>query len=178
MYAPAQPSRSEKPVGAALLVLGAWGAALPFIGPTFGYHMGRGAPWVWSESHATLHVAPGLAAVLGALLMISGRPRSVRSSGALLALLGGVWFVIAPSLHPLWAGQSMGGGMVHMQSVGSAALSAIGYHYGTGALIIGLAAWTLGTVAAAARADAPSVDRNGAKPPAAKARPSEALSER
>jgi len=120
----------------------------PFIGPSFGYGMGGVAAWTWTESHATLHLAPGVAAIVGTLFLLRGR-RAGQTFGSLLAMTGGIWFVIAPSLHPLWAGQGMAGisGISGMgDSATSSALSAIGYHYGTGVLIAIVAAYTLGVL--------------------------------
>jgi len=90
----------------------------PFIGPSFGYGMGGVAAWTWTESHATLHLAPGVAAIVGTLFLLRGR-RAGQTFGSLLAMTGGIWFVIAPSLHPLWAGQGMAGmsGMSGMVSL-------------------------------------------------------------
>ncbi len=119
--------------GIALLVLGVWGAVLPFAGPAFGYGMGGGPAWAWTESHTTLHLLPGLAAVAGALLLLRSSDRATSAFGAFVAVLAGGWFVIGPSLHPLWAGQSMGGMMGMGDSALSTALSELGYHYGTGA---------------------------------------------
>jgi hypothetical protein len=142
-----------------LLVLGLWGALVPFVGPTFGFSMGGAPAWTWTESSVTLHLVPGVAAVLGAVLLMRGRLAS-QVSGAVLALLGGIWFVIAPSLRPLWAGQptSSTSGMVGMggmeHSALSSALSALGYHYGTGVLVSIVAAYALGALAKERRAAA------------------------
>lgn len=125
-----------------MLVLGLWGALVPFVGPSFGYSMGGGQAWTWSESHLTLHLLPGIAAVLGAGLLIRGR-RASQMSGALLAVVGGLWFVIGPTPHPLWAGESMGG-MSMGGSATSSTLEGLGYHYGTGALIAVVAAYAVG----------------------------------
>lgn len=133
-------------VGVIVSVAGLWGALVPFVGPTFGYGMGGTAAWTWSESHLTLHLLPGIAAVLGGVLLIRGR-RATQVAGALIAALGGIWFVVAPTLRPLWAGRSMGG-MDMGGSAASDALSGLGYHYGTGALIAVLAAYALGVLTA------------------------------
>lgn len=135
----------------AILLLGAWGALVPFIGPLFGYNMGNVPAWTWTESHLTLHLIPGVVAVVGGVLMLGTRRPSVRL-GAVLALLGGAWFVLAPTFHPAWAG-SGGDGMVMMGGgVWSGIASALGYHYGTGVLILALAAYALGVLANQARA--------------------------
>lgn len=147
-------SGQHKGAAVVLLLLGVWGALVPFVGPTFGYSMSGSRAWEWTESHATLHLAPGVAAVLGGLLLLASRNWAAQVSGALVAAAGGVWFVIAPSLHPLWAGESTGmmsGGMMHSESAGSSALSSLGYHYGTGALIALVAAYALGVLVASRR---------------------------
>lgn len=139
-------ARHVKTAGVLLLLLGVWGALLPFAGPAFGYDMGGGPAWTWTESHATLHLLPGVAAVLGGLLLVRGRGRVGQTFGAVLAALAGIWFVIGPSLHPLWAGRSMG--MMDMGSALSGALSDLGYHYGTGALITVVSGYALGVLVA------------------------------
>jgi len=145
---------------------------VPFIGPSFGYGIGGVAAWTWTESHATLHLAPGVAAIVGALFLLRGRSAS-QTFGSLLAMAGGIWFVIAPSPHPLWAGQATAG-MNSMSGMGdsatSSALSALGYHYGTGVLIAIVAAYTVGVLGHARSAPADGAyteghqsDRAGAK---------------
>lgn len=156
MPVPSNVSGRAKFAGGVLLVLGLWGALVPFIGPSFGYGMGGVAAWTWTESHATLHLAPGVAAIVGAIFLLRGR-RASQTFGSLLAMTGGIWFVIAPSLHPLWAGQSMNGMSGMGSSAMSSALSAIGYHYGTGVLIAIVAAYTLGVLGNARSAPAGDV---------------------
>ncbi len=137
-------SRRVKAIGILVLLLGVWGALVPFVGPTFGYDMGGTPAWTWTESHATLHLAPGIAAVLGGAWMAGSNRVSTSRLGALLAAVAGTWFVIAPSLHPLWAGQSMGGSMSMGESALSSALTSLGYHYGTGVVIAMLGAYAFG----------------------------------
>lgn len=164
-------------VGGIVGILGIWGALVPFVGPSFGYGMGGVASWTWSESHLTLHLLPGIAAVLGAWLLIRGG-RANQKFGSLIAVLAGAWFVVGPSLHPLWAGNggSGGSGMHGMNashgmasSATSDALSAIGYHYGTGVLIAVFAAFALGALSAPVeaaqdiRTETSSADRSGAR---------------
>ena len=139
--------------GLVVLAVGLWGAVIPFVGPSFGYSMGGTPAWTWTESSATLHLVPGLAAVLGGALLLVSRRQSARTSGALIAVLGGTWFLIAPSLRPLWAtegsGAMTGGGMMNHGSAVSDALQALGYHYGTGAIITAVAAYALGMLVSA-----------------------------
>ncbi len=156
----ALPNYSRKVRTGAVIVgiLGIWGALIPFVGPSFGYGMGTTQSWQWSESHLTLHLAPGLVAVLGAALMLQGQ-RARQFSGATLAVLGGAWFVLAPTLHPLWATPSMDGMGGMGGSALSSALSGLGYHYGTGAVIAIAAAYALGALSAGRVAASPQEDR-------------------
>jgi len=141
--------------GVIIMILGIWGALVPFVGPTFGYGMGGAAAWTWSESHVTLHLLPGLAAIAGAVLLLRGR-LAAKYLGAVLAVTGGIWFVIGPTLQPLWASSSMGG-MSMGGSALSSALSGLGYHYGTGALIAVFAGYALGSLGASSSRRAPGV---------------------
>jgi len=142
-----QTAGNVRVAGAIALVLGLWGALVPLIGPSFGYRMGSAQAQIWSESIVTLHLVPGVAAVLGALLIMRGR-RAIQTLGALLATAGGIWFVIAPSMRPLWSDPGMSGMSGMSGSAMSSALSALGYHYGTGALVTVAAAYALGALAA------------------------------
>lgn len=142
-----QVSRQVRTAAVIVGIVGIWGALIPFAGPSFGYGMGSSQSWQWSESHLTLHLAPGLAAVPGAALMLQGQ-RARQLFGATLAVLGGVWFVLAPTLHPLWATPSVGGMAGMGGSALSSALSGLGYHYGTGAVITIAAAYALGILSA------------------------------
>lgn len=131
-------------VGIAVVLVGAWGALIPFVGPLFGYRMGNVTAWTWSESHATLHLVPGVVALVGGVLMLGAARRRARL-GALLALLGGAWFILGPTFHPAWASEN--GMMMMGGSVWSGIASSLGYHYGTGVVIGALGAYALGVLA-------------------------------
>ncbi len=144
-------------LGIAVLLVGIWGGLVAYAGPTFGYSMGSGSAWTWTESRATLHFAPAVAAIVGALVLVLARRRGTQLSGALLSMTAGVWFVIAPTLHPLWQGAASSGGHMMMggamaggnaSSTTMQALQGIGYHYGTGALIAVLGACATGLLGA------------------------------
>jgi hypothetical protein len=129
--------------GSALLILllGIWGGIVPFVGGYFNYPSGE-PTWHWSMVNATLSVAAGAVTVVGALLMMSGRPSSGRL-GSMLALLGGAWFILGPIFLPLWSSATA------LKTTGSRwmqVLQQIGYHYGTGVLITALAGYALGAM--------------------------------
>ncbi len=98
--------RSRGAVSGLLLVLaGAWGALVPFLGPRFDFAYTRaqeGAQeWAWTTARGWFEVLPGAAAVLGGLLLIASRNRVSATIGGLLAVLAGAWFVIGPRVAPL-----------------------------------------------------------------------------
>jgi peptidoglycan/LPS O-acetylase OafA/YrhL len=82
--------------GCLLILLGAWGALVPFIGPYFGYFYGADKTWLYNSDRPWLSVLPGAAAVLAGLMVLA-MPRA-SAPAALLAVLGGVWFVIGAAV--------------------------------------------------------------------------------
>ena len=153
---------SARVLGLLVALVAAWGGIVAYAGPSFHFYMGNTAAWTWTQGRATLHFAPALAGILGGLLLLAGRTRPIQQLGSLLGVIAGIWFVIGPSLEPLWTsggsgsmsmGNSMGSSMsmggMHMQSETKQALEAIGYHYGTGVVLATLAAIALGLLVAA-----------------------------
>jgi hypothetical protein len=141
-----------------VLLVAAWGGIVAYAGPSFHFYMGNTAAWTWTQGRATLHFAPAIAGIVGGLLLLIGTTRPIQQLGSLLGITAGIWFVIGPSLEPLWTSggggsMSMGGSMAmggtHMQSETKQALEAIGYHYGTGAVLATLAAIAFGLLIAA-----------------------------
>ncbi|MCP2317807.1 hypothetical protein APR12_003160 [Nocardia amikacinitolerans] len=128
--------------GLAVLLLGVWGALIPFLGPYFDFAFTPDEPWVWTAARGWLEVLPGAAAVIGGLLMLVSRNRLVASFGAWLGVAAGFWFVIGPLLaDPLGIGNV--GDPVATSDWKRAALQ-LTYFYGLGALILFFAATSLG----------------------------------
>ena len=131
--------------GLLLALLGLWGAIVPFVGPYFNYAFGVANPWFFTPDRLWLNILPGIAVALGGLMLGSSTSRGNSGWGAWLALLGGIWLTTGPVLTQLWntgsAGVSIGEplGATQMQ-----VLEQLGYIHGLGALIIALAAFTLG----------------------------------
>jgi hypothetical protein len=139
-------------MGLLLMGIAAWGGLVAFVGPTFDFTIGdtRNA-WVWNESHATLHFAPAIVGMLGGLVMLMATRWARERLGALLALTSGVWFLIGPTLEPLWnsGGASTAGLIGSSGTMTQRVLEGIGYHYGTGAAMVMLSAFALGLLALA-----------------------------
>ncbi|WP_406276384.1 hypothetical protein OH799_05440 [Nocardia sp. NBC_00881] len=128
--------------GLAVLLLGVWGALIPFLGPYFNFAFAPDEPWVWTAARGWLQLLPGVAAIIGGLLMLASRNRLVASFGGWLAVAAGLWFVIGPLLaDPLRIGDV--GDPVATSDLKRAVLQ-LTYFYGLGALILFFAATSLG----------------------------------
>ncbi len=142
-------TRRARLLGLIVVLLGAAGGIAPYAGPRLHYQMGTGAAWQWTTERWQLHAAPGAAVVLGGLLLLVAAPRAVARVGAVLALLGGAWFVVGPVFAPIWLG-TISEGQVASATLRQAA-HPLGYHYGTGLLIVAAAAYAWATCTAVTR---------------------------
>jgi hypothetical protein len=133
-------------LGLLLVLLGAWGGIVAYIGPRIGFRMDSAAAWAWTTSRGELHAAPGAAVVMGGLLLMFATPRALARIGALLAVLGGMWFVVGPLFASMWLGSNAETQLA--SSTLSEAARPLGYHYGTGILIIAFAAYAWATCTA------------------------------
>jgi hypothetical protein len=133
--------------GCLLMLLGAWGALVPFVGPYFGYAYTPDKAWAYTTGRLWLSVLPGAAAFLGGLVVAL----SVRAAapGALLAVLGGIWLVIGvPLLALIKPGTGPGipataaHTMLHPATLHF--LESLGFFYGLGVAIVFFAALGLG----------------------------------
>src|SRR5258707_8456715 len=57
--------------GALLVLLGTWGALIPFVGPYFGYAYTPDKAWAYTSGRLVLSVLPGAAVFLGGLLVLA-----------------------------------------------------------------------------------------------------------
>jgi hypothetical protein len=128
--------------GFLLILLGLWGALIPFVGPQFDFAFSPDQSWVWTAARGWLEVAPGVATVLGGLLLLSSRNRFTAMLGGWLTVLAGAWFVVGRALAgPLGLGDA--GAPVAATETKRVVLE-LAYFYGLGALIIFLGALALG----------------------------------
>jgi hypothetical protein len=147
-----------------IILLGIWGAIVPFIGPYFGYAYTPDKTWSYTSGRLWLSIVPGIAALLGGLLiLLSARAAAV---GGVLAALGGAWFVIGQMVIAVAVTSSSispGSPVVSAGALFSAAkmrfLEGLGFFYGTGLLIVFFGALAAGLGAAAARAEGRYEDR-------------------
>lgn len=142
------PRASARLVGIVIAAVAAWGGVVAYVGPTFDFNLGSTTrAWVWSQSHTTLHLGPGICGLVGGLLLVLGGWRLARL-GAVLGIVSGAWFLVGPTIEPLW--QANGDTSGTTGSAGSTSmrvLEGIGYHYGTGLVLVLLSALALGLLA-------------------------------
>ncbi|MEO6653204.1 MAG: hypothetical protein ABIP17_11160 [Ilumatobacteraceae bacterium] len=143
-------------LGIAVAIVGLWGAAVPYAGPVFGYDMGGGSAWAWTESRLTLHLLPGLLAVLGGMTMLKGSGGGRVRVGAALAALGGAWFIVGPVIRPAWADSDRM--MMMGNGVWDQIFTSLGYHSGTGVVILALSAFALGMSTDVKAVDSPRAE--------------------
>jgi hypothetical protein len=128
-----------------LVVLGLWGGLVPLIGPYFGYAFGSHATWDLTMNRFWLDVLPGAAVLLGGLMLMWSGHRMSGTAAAWLAMAGGAWFAVGPPVSRLW---EHGAGPIGAPLFGHTrqTFELIGYFYGLGIVVVGLAAFALGRV--------------------------------
>ena len=89
--------------GVLLILLGVWGALIPFIGPYFHFAYTPDTAWTWTWGRFFLEIVPGVAAALGGLILLVSAFRPVAMFGAALAAAGGAWFAVGHLLGPVWS---------------------------------------------------------------------------
>ena len=129
--------------GILIIVLGLWGALIPFVGPYFHYAFGSYDAWHYTANRLWLEIIPGAVAVLGGVLLFRSTHRSGGLIGGWLAIAAGGWFAIGPAVSLWWhaAGNPIGAPMGgHVRQ----ALEWLGYFSALGIAIATLAAFAMG----------------------------------
>src|ERR1700722_6133276 len=130
--------------GALLVLLGLWGALVPFVGPYFHFAYTPGTAWTYTSGRLWLEILPGAVTAFGGLILLASRVRPVAMFGAWLAALGGAWFAVGRVLSPVWNAQ---GTVLLGTPIGGTvtrALVELSYFTGLGVIIVFLAALSLG----------------------------------
>jgi hypothetical protein len=139
--------------GLLLVLLGIWGAVIPFIGPYFHYAYTPDKAWTYTTGRLWLDILPGAAAFLGGLIVLTSSYRPTAHFGAWLAALSGAWFALGSLVGPAWIGMHMAPGT----PVGDATtrtLEQIGFFTGLGVVIVLLAAMAIGRFSVISVSDA------------------------
>lgn len=144
--------------GFLLVLLGIWGALIPFVGPYFDFAFNPDREWAWTEARGWLEVLPGVATAVGGFLLLSSRNRFTAMLGGWLTVFAGAWFVVGrPLAGPLGLGDA--GAPVAATEAKRVGLE-LAYFYGLGALIIFLGAIALGRLSVRSARDIRYAERS------------------
>jgi hypothetical protein len=144
--------------GVLLILLGAWGALVPFIGPSFHYAFTPDRNWAYTSGRFWLEILPGAAVVIGGLILLASSYRPVALFGGWLAVLGGAWFAVGNVLAPAWHGGTVSAG-TPVGSTLTRAVEQIGFFTGLGIVIVLFAAMALGRLSVISVRDARLAER-------------------
>jgi hypothetical protein len=133
--------------GVLLVLLGAWGGLIPFIGPHFHYAYTPDTSWTYTSGRLLLEILPGAATALGGLIVLGSRVRPVAMFGAWLAALSGAWFAVGGILSALWTNSGTSAAGSPVGGIGARVAEQIGFFVGLGVVIVFLAALALGRFA-------------------------------
>jgi hypothetical protein len=130
--------------GLLLVLLGAWGALIPFVGPYVHYAYTPDAAWTYTTGRLWLDIVPGAAALVGGVILLISATRPVAMIGAELAAAAGAWFVLGALLSPLWPAASTLSPGAPVAGTVSWRLEQLGFFTGLGVVIVFVAALALG----------------------------------
>jgi hypothetical protein len=137
-----------------LIVLGAWGALIPLVGPYFHYAYTPDRAWSLTSGRVWLEIAPGAATIAGGLIVLVTRLRPVAMFGAWLAACGGAWFAVGSILSPLWNKGAVSGIGSPLGGTIARAAERIGFFTGLGVVIAVVAGVVIGRLSVVAVRDA------------------------
>ena len=133
--------------GFLLMLLGLWGALIPFVGPYFDYAYTPDKAWTYNTGRLWLELLPGAAVFFGGFLLMIARGRHTALFGALLAAVAGAWFTLGPVLSPLWNNHVPMGGTPASNTVYMRIMEQLGFFTALGVVIVFVAAMALGRIA-------------------------------
>jgi hypothetical protein len=143
-------------LGLIAIALGAWGGLVPFIGHALNFNADGSSLWTWNLSHALLYLAPGITAVVGgAAIMLSAWVSEIQGLdisrlllplGSLVIALSGTWFVLGPSIWPIYFTSRVFAAAAPVRSFAEM----VAYNLGVGVLLCMLAGvagtWTVQSI--------------------------------
>jgi hypothetical protein len=135
--------------GVLLVLLGIWGALIPFVGPYFHYAYSPDRAWDYTSGRLWLEILPGLAVLVGGLVVLVSKLRPVAVLGTWLAVAGGAWFAVGSLVAARFASLPSAGAPVGGAT--RTVLEQVGFFTGLGVLIVLVAGFAMGrfTVVAA-----------------------------
>jgi len=137
--------------GFLLVLLGLWGAMIPFVGPYFNFAYTPDHAWRATSGRVWLDILPGVVTLAGGLVVLLSRFRPAVVFGSWVAALAGAWFAVGDLIATHWAGLPSPGTPVGGAS--RSALEQLGFFTGLGVVIVFVAALALGRFTVVAVAD-------------------------
>lgn len=124
--------------GLLLVVMGAWAALAPFVGPYMDFAFTPDKSWTWTSARGWLEVLPGCVIGVGGLVLLLTTNRLFAVTATWYAMAGGAWLIIGPQLiHVVNTGSP---GTPTGSTDGLRAGEWIADFYGLGALVLIVAA--------------------------------------
>jgi hypothetical protein len=128
--------------GVLLVLLGIWGAVIPFIGPYFHYAYTPDKTWDYTSCRLWRELLPGAAVFVGGVFVLISRHRLIAVLATWLAAAGGAWFAVGGLVASRWtslpsAGTPVGGATRMV-------LEQIGFFIGLGVVIAFVAGLAMG----------------------------------
>jgi hypothetical protein len=132
--------------GFLLMLLGLWGALIPFVGPYFHFAYTPDKAWTYNTGRLWLEVLPGAAVFFGGFLLMIARRRHTALFGAILAVASGAWFALGTMLSPLWNHHVTMGGSPAAATVFKRIMEQLGFFSALGVVIVFVAAAAFGRI--------------------------------
>jgi hypothetical protein len=132
--------------GFLLILLGLWGALIPFVGPYFHYAYTPDKAWTYNTGRLWLELLPGAAVFLGGFFLMIATGRHTALFGGLLAAAAGAWFSLGTILSPLWNNHVTLGGSPAASTVYMRTMEQLGFFSALGVVIVFVAAVALGRI--------------------------------
>jgi hypothetical protein len=142
--------------GVLLVLLGIWGALIPFVGPYFHYAYTPDSAWAATSGRMWLEVLPGIVTLAGGIIVLVSRFRPAAVFGAWMAAVAGAWFVVGNVMAGRWAPVPAAGTPVGGTT--RAVVEQIGFFAGLGVVIVFVAALALGRLTVVAARDKAAAD--------------------
>jgi hypothetical protein len=145
------PRRRGGLCGLLLVLLGAWAALGPLIGPYFSFAYTPDTAWHYNDGRLYLSIVPGAAAALSGLIILGTRSRAAGTFAGLVAAAAGAWLIAGPgvvAVVPRLSSLSPGTPLAH--SAGGVSvpvwqfLEQVGLFTGAGILVLFFGALSIG----------------------------------
>jgi hypothetical protein len=128
--------------GLLLVLLGIWGALIPFVGPYFHLAFTPDRAWDATAGRMWLEVLPGVVTLGSGVVVLISQFRPLAVFSAWLAALAGAWFAVGSVVAARWTALGASGrpvgGPDHVLA------EQIGFFLGLGVVIVFVAALALG----------------------------------